>query len=63
MIFFKSFSKVKLELYSKGNVVMQLVFNGEGSDGMDWFNNRRLMYSTYEDMHQNSVYNYFSIQG
>lgn len=55
--------KVKLELYSEGNVVMQLVFNGEGSDSMDWFNNRRLMYSTYEDMHKNSVYNYFSIQG
>ncbi|XP_061165137.1 uncharacterized protein LOC133174112 [Saccostrea echinata] len=55
--------KVKLELYTRGTMVLQLIFDAENSNNTNWFSNDRLLYSSYQDMHRNSVYNYFSIRG
>ncbi|XP_070568449.1 uncharacterized protein [Ptychodera flava] len=55
--------EVKVAVYDQCKEVMNMVFNGEGSDKNNWFSKDRLTSTSYTDLDTNSATNYFSIEG
>lgn len=56
-------SFVKLALYMQSMEVAYVVFDGQGSDQMDWFSRSRLVASSWSDLIAQNTYNFFSIEG
>ncbi|KAL5005486.1 hypothetical protein ScPMuIL_018942 [Solemya velum] len=56
-------TQVKIELHSGRRRVAYLVFDGTGSDYTNWFSKDRILESSWSDLSQNAVYNYFSLVG
>lgn len=54
-------NKVKFELNIKGETVAFVEFDGRGSNYLNWFNNDRILNSSWTDMHKGQTYNVFSI--
>ncbi|XP_071965083.1 uncharacterized protein [Antedon mediterranea] len=52
--------KVKFTFYNDGEEVMTLIFNGIGSNKMNWFDKDRLLQTPYPDM-LTSTFNHFEI--
>ncbi|XP_061184824.1 uncharacterized protein LOC133192833 [Saccostrea echinata] len=53
--------KVKLALNSQGKTLAFLEFDGKGSNLMNWFQNSRILNSSWTDMNKHGSYNVFSI--
>ncbi|KAH3725262.1 uncharacterized protein LOC127854071 [Dreissena polymorpha] len=54
---------VKFALYKQSREVVNIVFNGTGSDMTSWFAQQRVLVSSYSDITPTNTYNFFSIQG
>lgn len=55
--------KVKLAFFEHGKQVAYIIFNGRNSDSMNWFSKKRVLYSSWCDLHPDHDYNMFSIEG
>eukprot|EP00105_Crassostrea_gigas_P006256 XP_011420121.1 PREDICTED: uncharacterized protein LOC105322915 isoform X2 [Crassostrea gigas] len=54
-------NKVKFELNVQGDTVAFLEFDGRGSNYLNWFNNSRILNSSWTDLDKSETYNVFSI--
>ncbi|XP_052719648.1 uncharacterized protein LOC128191556 [Crassostrea angulata] len=54
-------NKVKLELNTRGNTVAFIEFDGKDSNYLNWFDNSRILSSSWTDVHKSQTYNVFSI--
>ena len=55
--------KVKLAFFENGKEVAGIVFNGLGSDQLNWFSKDRIVSSSWCDLNSNREYTHFSIAG
>ena len=53
---------MKLALYEEGEEVVSMIFDGSGSDKINWFSHSRLISSPWADL-KTSTTNFFSIGG
>ena len=51
-----------MTLYENGEEVVALVFDGTGSDNINWFSHSRLISSPWTDLKMSNP-NYFSMEG
>ncbi|KAI8735423.1 hypothetical protein BgiBS90_036557 [Biomphalaria glabrata] len=58
----KGVNKVAFVLYEKNALVAYMVFDGRGTDNMNWFSQEKLELSSWTDL-KTSSYNFFSIEG
>ncbi|KAL4225331.1 hypothetical protein ACF0H5_016019 [Mactra antiquata] len=54
---------VKLALYTEDKEVAYIIFNGENSNSVNWFDASRVISSSWSDVTPTDSYNYFSIVG
>ncbi|XP_060079353.1 uncharacterized protein LOC132558769 [Ylistrum balloti] len=57
----ESISEVKLELYQAGVTVVNIRFNGTGSNYTDWFSIDRLIDSSWDAMSKSRDFNHFTL--
>ncbi|XP_062603616.1 uncharacterized protein LOC134265425 [Saccostrea cucullata] len=53
--------KVRFELNTRGKTVAFIEFDGKGSNYLNWFDNGRILKTSWTDMHKGGSYNIFSI--
>ncbi|KAH9500163.1 hypothetical protein Btru_077361 [Bulinus truncatus] len=58
----QSVSQVSFAVYKKFNKVKQVIFNATGSTYLNWFDQSRILGSSWTDL-MSSTFNYFSIAG
>ncbi|XP_052075432.1 uncharacterized protein LOC127712867 [Mytilus californianus] len=54
---------VKVELFRKGTLDVEIYFDGRGSTSSDWFTKERLRSSSFNDLNQMSTFKFFSVDG
>ncbi|XP_060079355.1 uncharacterized protein LOC132558770 [Ylistrum balloti] len=59
----ESISEVKLELYKAGVRVVNIRFDGKGSNYIDWFGIDRLIDSGWETLTKHRTFNHFTLWG
>ncbi|XP_060079373.1 uncharacterized protein LOC132558784 [Ylistrum balloti] len=59
----ENISEVKLELYKAGVRVVNIRFDGKGSNYIDWFGTNRLIDSGWKTMSKSRLFEHFSIYG
>ncbi|XP_052072846.1 uncharacterized protein LOC127710923 [Mytilus californianus] len=55
--------QVKVELFRKGTLDVEIYFDGRGSTSSDWFTKERLRSNSFNDLNQMSAFNFFSVDG
>ncbi|KAI8747940.1 hypothetical protein BgiBS90_033129 [Biomphalaria glabrata] len=58
----KNIKEVKLAIYQNNVQVHYIIFNGQGSNYLNWFSQRRVLSSSWTDIKWKST-NYFSVEG
>lgn len=58
-----SIRQVKFALYFENREVAFIIFDGTGSDYINWFDKTRVIASSYSDLTSTGTYNYFSFAG
>lgn len=56
-------SQVQVALYKNGTKVVDLVFNGTGTNQESWFSPSQILSSSWSDVLSNQTYRYFDLEG
>ena len=55
-------TQVKISLYKEGVEKAYIIFDGKGSNNIDWFDANRILQSSWTDIQEQTI-GYFSVHG